>query len=38
LRLPSRLKAWLWFLGIYLASLAAFAAVTGVLHLFTRAQ
>jgi hypothetical protein len=31
-----RLKAWLWFLGIYLGSLAVFAIVTGVLHLFTR--
>jgi hypothetical protein len=36
-RLHPKLKAWLWFLGIYLASLAMFAAVTGALHLFTRA-
>jgi hypothetical protein len=28
-----RLKAWLWFLGIYLASVAVFALVTGALHL-----
>jgi hypothetical protein len=35
--LGPRLKGWLWFLGIYLASVAVFAAVMGALHLFTRA-
>jgi hypothetical protein len=35
--LHPRLKTWLWFLGIYLASVAVFALVTGALHLFTRA-
>jgi hypothetical protein len=35
--LHPRLKSWLWFLGIYLASVAVFALVTGALHLFTQA-
>jgi hypothetical protein len=30
------LKAWLWFAGIYLLSLAAFAALTGLLRSFIR--
>lgn len=32
-----KLRSWLWFAGIYLLSLAAFAAVTGLLRLFIRA-
>jgi len=35
--LHPRLKAWLWFAGIYLASLVAFAIVTGALHFLARA-
>ncbi len=31
-----RLKNWLWFAGIYLASLAAYALMAGLLHFFTR--
>lgn len=30
-----KLKAWLWFAGIYLASVAAFAVATALLHLFS---
>ncbi|HEV2213042.1 MAG TPA: hypothetical protein VGS99_06810, partial [Gammaproteobacteria bacterium] len=32
-----RLKAWFWFGGIYLLSLAAFALLTGLARLFIRA-
>jgi len=35
--LHPRLKTWLWFLGIYLASVAVFAAVTGALRFLAHA-
>jgi hypothetical protein len=35
-RQHARLKAWLWFLGIYLVSLLAFATVTGLLRFLAR--
>jgi hypothetical protein len=33
----SKLRAWLWFVGLYVASLTAFLAVTGLLHYLIRA-
>ncbi|HEV7164455.1 MAG: hypothetical protein ACHQAZ_02720 [Gammaproteobacteria bacterium] len=31
-----RLRSWLWFAGIYLGSLAAYALLTGLAHFFIR--
>jgi hypothetical protein len=37
LRSSPKLKAWLWFAGIYLLSLAVFAMLTGLLRFFIHA-
>lgn len=31
----ARLRAWLWFAGIYLASVAALATITALAHFLT---